>query len=100
MAASIPLIIQTYGVTWSQQATFSFAFWPFSLKLLWAPIIDALFIKKFGRRKTWLVPIQYLIGFGMMILSYYINGLLDTEHKQTRRTETGIICVGDLSKFI
>ena len=100
MAASIPLIIQTYGVTWSQQATFSFAFWPFSLKLLWAPIIDSLFIKKFGRRKTWLVPIQYLIGFGMMILSYYINGLLDTEHKQPRRTETGIICVGDLSKFI
>ncbi|CAF3635483.1 unnamed protein product, partial [Rotaria sp. Silwood2] len=29
MAASIPLIIQTYGASWSQQAIFSFAFWPF-----------------------------------------------------------------------
>ncbi|CAF1580397.1 unnamed protein product [Rotaria sp. Silwood1] len=79
MAASIPLIIQTYGVSWSQQAIFSFAFWPFSLKLLWAPIVDALYFKKFGRRKTWLIPIQYIIGFVMIILSYFINNILDEE---------------------
>lgn len=76
MAASIPLIIQTYGASWSQQATFSFAFWPFSLKLLWAPIVDALYFKKFGRRKTWLIPVQYALGFVLIILSYYINEFL------------------------
>lgn len=83
MAASIPLIIQTYGASWSQQATFSFAFWPFSLKLLWAPIVDALYIKKFGRRKSWLIPIQYLIGFVMITLSYYINDILITTKTST-----------------
>jgi hypothetical protein len=76
MAGSIPLIIQSFGTTWSQQATFSFAFWPFSLKLLWAPLVDALYIKKFGRRKTWLIPTQYLIGACMIIISLYINDLL------------------------
>jgi PAT family acetyl-CoA transporter-like MFS transporter 1 len=76
MAASIPLIIQTYGASWSQQGTFSFAFWPFSLKLLWAPIVDALYLKRFGRRKTWLIPIQYALGFVMILLSYYINDIL------------------------
>ncbi|CAF3787285.1 unnamed protein product, partial [Rotaria magnacalcarata] len=76
MAASIPLIIQTYGTSWSQQATFSFAFWPFSLKLLWAPIVDALYFKRYGRRKSWLIPVQYLIGFAMILLSYHINDLL------------------------
>jgi PAT family acetyl-CoA transporter-like MFS transporter 1 len=76
MAASIPLIIQTYGASWSQQATFSFAFWPFSLKLLWAPIVDALYLKRFGRRKTWLIPVQYAIGFFMVLLSYCINDIL------------------------
>jgi PAT family acetyl-CoA transporter-like MFS transporter 1 len=76
MAASIPLIIQTYGASWSQQATFSFAFWPFSLKLLWAPLVDAIYSKKFGRRKTWLIPVQYAIGFCMILLSYYINDIL------------------------
>jgi PAT family acetyl-CoA transporter-like MFS transporter 1 len=83
MAASIPLIIQTYGTTWSQQATFSLAFWPFSLKLLWAPIVDALYIKRFGRRKSWLIPIQYLIGACMIILSYYINDILLTTKAAT-----------------
>lgn len=78
MAGSIPLIIQTIGVSWSQQATFSFAFWPFSLKLLWAPVVDALYTKRFGRRKSWLIPIQYLIGFVMIVLSYYINDILVT----------------------
>lgn len=77
MAASIPLIIQTYGASWSQQATFSFAFWPFSLKLLWAPIVDALFIKRFGRRKTWLIPIQYSLGLMMILLSYFINDIIN-----------------------
>ncbi|CAF1332780.1 unnamed protein product [Adineta steineri] len=76
MAASIPLIIQTYGASWSQQATFSFAFWPFSLKLLWAPIVDSLYSKRFGRRKTWLIPVQYAIGFVMIILSFYIKDIL------------------------
>ena len=76
MAASIPLIIQVYGASWSQQATFSFAFWPFSLKLLWAPIVDAVYLKRFGRRKTWLVSTQYLIGLVMIVLSYHINDIL------------------------
>ena len=83
MAGSIPLIIQQYGASWSQQATFSFAFWPFSLKLLWAPIVDALYIKRFGRRKTWLIPTQYLIGACMVILSFYINDLLLTTKTAT-----------------
>jgi MFS transporter, PAT family, solute carrier family 33 (acetyl-CoA transportor), member 1 len=76
MAGSIPLIIQTHGASWSQQATFSFAFWPFSLKLLWAPIVDALYSKRFGRRKTWLIPTQYAIGAVMILLSYHINSII------------------------
>ena len=83
MAASIPLIIQTYGASWSQQATFSFAFWPFSMKLLWAPIVDALYLKRFGRRKTWLIPSQYAIAFVMIILSYTINDIINVPDSPT-----------------
>lgn len=55
------------------QAEFSFAHWPFSLKLLWAPIVDSLYYSKFGRRKSWLIPTQYLIGLFMLILSSQVN---------------------------
>merc|ERR1712227_983204 len=73
LAAAIPLILTNRNVSYKQQAEFSFAYWPFSVKLLWAPIVDSCFISSFGRRKTWLVPVQYLIGVTMMVLSYKVD---------------------------
>ena len=73
MAGSLPMILQNKKITYKQQAMFSFVYWPFSLKLLWAPIVDAVFIQRMGRRKTWLVPIQYLIGIFMLLLSLVRN---------------------------
>lgn len=73
LAAAIPLILTNRNVSYKQQAEFSFAFWPFSVKLLWAPIVDSCFLSSFGRRKTWLVPVQYLIGITMFVLSYNVD---------------------------
>lgn len=50
LAGSIPLIMQSKSVSYKDQAFFSFVFWPFSLKLLWAPLVDALYFSRFGRR--------------------------------------------------
>merc|ERR1712029_287152 len=78
LAAAVPLILTNRNVSYKQQAEFSFAYWPFSVKLLWAPIVDSVFVGRFGRRKTWLVPVQYLIGVTMFVLSlkvdYYLEG--------------------------
>lgn len=72
LAGSIPLILAK-KVGYKQQAMFSFVYWPYSVKLLWAPIVDAAYISKIGRRKTWLVPVQYLIGIFMLVLSKVFN---------------------------
>jgi PAT family acetyl-CoA transporter-like MFS transporter 1 len=66
-------------VSYAQQAIFSLVSWPFSVKLIWAPIVDSVYWSRFGRRKTWLVPTQYLIGLFMIVLSYSINYLLDSD---------------------
>ncbi|XP_027219891.2 acetyl-coenzyme A transporter 1 [Penaeus vannamei] len=76
LAGSIPMILQNRDVSYKDQATFSLSFWPFSIKLLWAPLVDSVYFQKMGRRKSWLVPAQYLIGFFMLILSSNINTLL------------------------
>ena len=47
------------------------------MKLLWAPIVDSIFFKSIGRRKSWLVPIQYLIGIFMFIFADYVHLLLE-----------------------
>ncbi|XP_061637724.1 acetyl-coenzyme A transporter 1 isoform X2 [Phyllopteryx taeniolatus] len=79
LAGSIPLILQSKNVSYKDQAVFSFVFWPFSLKLLWAPLVDALYFSKFGRRKSWLVPTQYLLGLFMLYLSLRVDSLLQRE---------------------
>ncbi|GMS85021.1 hypothetical protein PENTCL1PPCAC_7196, partial [Pristionchus entomophagus] len=76
LIAAIPLVLQDRGVTLGQQAVFSFAYWPFSLKLLWAPIVDSLYWRAMGRRKSWMVPCQYLIGIFMLVLSYKVNAII------------------------
>ena len=55
LIASIPLMLQNRQVSYKEQAEFSFVYWPFSLKLLWAPIVDSLYSSKMGRRKTWVI---------------------------------------------
>ncbi|KAL8187909.1 UNVERIFIED_CONTAM: hypothetical protein K2H54_057793 [Gekko kuhli] len=79
LAGSIPLILQSKNVSYTDQAFFSFVFWPFSLKLLWAPMVDAVYFKSFGRRKSWLVPTQYVLGLFMMYLSQQVDSLLGEE---------------------
>jgi PAT family acetyl-CoA transporter-like MFS transporter 1 len=77
LISSLPYIFTTYKISYSQQASFSFALWPFSLKLLWAPIVDSIYVKSFGRRRSWLIPIQYLIGFYMVYFSSYVEDILE-----------------------
>lgn len=78
LIGSVPFILSNRGVSYSQQAVFSFVTWPFSVKLLWAPIVDSLYWERFGRRKSWLVPVQYLIGFFLIIISFNIENLLNS----------------------
>lgn len=53
-------------LSYKANAIFALCSWPFSLKLLWAPLVDACFLKGFGRRKSWLVPVQALAGLLMV----------------------------------
>jgi MFS transporter, PAT family, solute carrier family 33 (acetyl-CoA transportor), member 1 len=60
-------------LSYSANAIFALCSWPFSLKLLWAPIVDAVFFKQFGRRKSWLVPVQALAGLIMVFGSNFVE---------------------------
>jgi len=77
LAGTIPIMLQGMGVSYREQAVFSFVYWPFAIKLLWAPVVDSLYVRTFGRRKSWLLPSQYLIGIFMIMLSNNISGLLE-----------------------
>lgn len=79
LSAVLPLILKERGVSYSDLATFSLNSYPFSLKLLWAPIVDVAYFKTVGLRKTWLVPTQLLIGVMMLGMSLALDDLLFVE---------------------
>ena len=43
-----------------QIGIFSVASYPYSFKLLWSPFVDSVFSPAFGRRKSWIVPLQLI----------------------------------------
>ena len=64
---SIPFLLKSH-LSYSQIGVYSLASYPYSLKLLWSPIVDAVWSSKVGRRKSWILPIQTMSGFGMLWL--------------------------------
>ncbi|VDO03813.1 unnamed protein product [Rodentolepis nana] len=75
LAAAVPYLLQSNQQTanYRHQAIFSWVFWPFSLKLCWAPIVDAVYFKRLGRRKSWLLPIQYALGIDFFVLGSRVD---------------------------
>ncbi|KAJ1605063.1 hypothetical protein OJ253_3333 [Cryptosporidium canis] len=66
---SIPFLLQG-KISYSEQSMFGMVVLPFSLKLLWAPLVDSVYIERMGRRKTWIIPTQLLCSILMIIGSY------------------------------
>lgn len=86
LISAIPMILQKRGASYEQQAQFSVALWPTSIRLLWAPLVDSCFSKKFGRRKSWMVPVQYVVGLTMITMSFYIDYWLGDGTTETNIT--------------
>lgn len=73
---SMQFVLSEKNTSYTDQGLFSLSAWPSTVKLLWAPIVDSLYIEKIGRRKSWLVPIQYLIGVILIGTASYVNHVL------------------------
>lgn len=73
---SVPFILKGDNLSYSALGVFSLASYPYSLKLLWSPIVDACWSPKFGRRKSWIMPIQMLSGFGMIWLGSRVKQMM------------------------
>ncbi|CCH45288.1 putative membrane protein [Wickerhamomyces ciferrii] len=72
---SIPFLLKSQ-LSYSQVALFSLASYPYSLKLIWSPIVDALFWRNLGRRKSWIIPVQFLSGIVLIYLGTIMDQLI------------------------
>ncbi|KAH9026321.1 acetyl-coenzyme A transporter 1-domain-containing protein [Lactarius deliciosus] len=77
---SIPFILREH-LSYSQLGTFALSSYPYSLKLLWSPIVDAVYLPSVGRRKSWIIPMQIIIGSVMLWMSFTVQDLMDNAHE-------------------
>ncbi|KAI1502007.1 acetyl-CoA transporter 1 [Biscogniauxia marginata] len=79
-SGSVPFLLKEH-LSFGEIGVFSLASYPYSLKLFWSPIVDAVWSPKLGRRKSWILPIQLMSGFGMLWLGSMIEDLMLTTGK-------------------
>lgn len=74
-AGSVPFLLKSH-LSYGQIGVFTLASYPYSLKLLWSPIVDAVWSPVVGRRKSWILPIQTFSGLGMIYLGGRIKDMM------------------------
>lgn len=72
---SVPFLLKSH-LSYGQIGVFSLASYPYSLKLLWSPIVDAVWSRRIGRRKSWILPVQMFSGFGMIWLGSRVEQMM------------------------
>ncbi|KAK7468607.1 hypothetical protein VKT23_003111 [Stygiomarasmius scandens] len=73
---SVPFLLKEH-LSYSQLATFALSSYPYSLKLLWSPIVDSVFLPSLGRRKSWIIPMQLTVGTLMLYISLNVQRLME-----------------------
>ncbi|GAB4813183.1 hypothetical protein N2152v2_000229 [Parachlorella kessleri] len=74
---SMPFLMQS-RVSYTQIGIFSLASYPYSFKLLWSPIVDSVYSSRLGRRKSWIVPLQFLSAVVMLGWGGWVEARLDS----------------------
>jgi len=81
----MPFLLKSHS-SYSDIAIFALSTYPYSLKLFWSPIVDSIFVQNFkigglnlslGRRKSWIVPIQMMLGAMLWVLSGRIEDIMN-----------------------
>jgi hypothetical protein len=73
---SVPFILREH-LSYSQLGVFALSNYPYSLKLLWSPIVDSTFLPSIGRRKSWIIPMQLIIGSLMLYIASNVGKLME-----------------------
>ncbi|TGZ78055.1 MFS general substrate transporter [Ascodesmis nigricans] len=73
---SVPFLLKS-RLSYGQIGVFTLASYPYSMKLLWSPIVDAIWSPRWGRRKSWIVPVQAVSAVALLWLGAHAERLME-----------------------
>lgn len=59
--STVPILFKKY-MSYQEVGLIMMCTLPFSLKVLWSPFVDLYYFKSFGRRKSWIIPMQVVVS--------------------------------------
>jgi len=71
---ALPALMRARGISLEDIGLTSLLALPWALKFLWAPLVDRVGSRRFGRRRTWIVPLQVLSVATLGALSFVDPG--------------------------
>lgn len=66
---AMPAIMRQAGHAVESLAVFALVMLPWAVKFLWAPLIDNYALARFGRRRSWIVPLQITTAAALLALA-------------------------------
>lgn len=71
VASTIKIWLRREGVDLSNISYLAWLMLPYSFNFLWAPLLDNFYIKKIGRRRTWIFASQICLVLSMICVSMF-----------------------------
>lgn len=81
---TVPILLKPH-LDYADVGLLGLAFYPYSIKLLWSPLIDYYWSEKIGRRKSWIVPVQSVAGLLLIALGAQTSSMfreIEAHNKQ------------------
>ncbi len=66
---ALPAMMRTRGISLEDIGLTSLLALPWALKFLWAPLVDRYGSRRFGRRRSWIIPLQLLSVATLLVLA-------------------------------
>lgn len=69
-ASTLTVWLSEAGVSKTSIGIFAAVAMPYSLKFLWAPLLDGITLTRFGKRRGWMILSQLAIAFSMVLMAF------------------------------
>ncbi|KAJ5939998.1 hypothetical protein N7516_000166 [Penicillium verrucosum] len=89
--ATIPTILKRF-LPYGEVGMFTLTVYPHCLKLIWGPIVDFYWSGRVGRRLTWILPTQLLMGLAMVAIGVWTTFYF-SEIERSAKTSQGLLYV-------
>ncbi len=66
---ALPVLLRKHGLSLGEIGLSSLLAIPWALKFAWAPLVDRYSVHRFGRRRSWIVPMQVLTIVVLLLTS-------------------------------